>query len=198
MINGKEKNANDSKKPQALLDIMTYSYTVGTNKISSIADAGNTAQGGFRAASGAMTYQRSCIERSEHQDDANGNMISNAAKGITSILYNHLNLPNNITITGGKTIDFTYQRSCIECSEHQDDANGNTASNAAKGITSISYNHLNLPSNLTITGGKTIDYTYTADGKKLRKVVKTGVTINSVQEYVFGIEYKVRLYRPQL
>ncbi len=111
---------------QALLDNMTYSYTAGTNKISSIADAGNTTQGGFRASSGAMTY------------DANGNMISNVAKGITSISYNHLNLPNNITITGGKTIDFTYD----------------------------------------------------AIGIKLRKVVKTGATINLVQEYVNGIEYR--------
>ncbi len=105
---------------------MTYSYTAGTNKISSIADAGNTTQGGFRASSGAMTY------------DANGNMISNVAKGITSISYNYLNLPTNITITGGKTIDFTYD----------------------------------------------------AIGIKLRKVVKTGATINLVQEYVNGIEYR--------
>ncbi len=111
---------------QALLDNMTYSYTAGTNKISSISDAASATQGGFRAASGAMTY------------DANGNMISNAAKGITSISYNHLNLPLNITITGGKTIDFTYS----------------------------------------------------ADGNKLRKVVKTGATINLVQEYVNGIEYR--------
>ncbi len=111
---------------QALVDNMTYSYTAGTNKISSIADAGNTTQGGFRASTGAMTY------------DANGNMISNVAKGITSISYNYLNLPTNITITGGKTIDFTYD----------------------------------------------------AIGIKLRKVVKTGATINLVQEYLNGIEYR--------
>ena len=111
---------------QALLDNMTYSYAAGTNKISSISDAASATQGGFRAASGAMTY------------DNNGNMISNAAKGITSISYNHLNLPTNITITGSKTIDFTYS----------------------------------------------------ADGNKLRKVVKTGATINLVQEYINGIEYR--------
>ncbi|MBK6476737.1 MAG: hypothetical protein IPF93_00260 [Saprospiraceae bacterium] len=47
--------------------------------------------------------------------------------------------------------------------------------------TIISYNHLNLPTNITITGGKTIDVTNAADGTKLRKVVKTGATINLVQ-----------------
>lgn len=111
---------------QALLDNLTYTYTAGTNRISSITEGANASQGGYRAASGAIDY----------------------------------------------------------------DANGNITSNAAKGITSITYNHLNLPTNITITGSKTIDYTYSADGKKLRKVVKTGATINSVQEYVFGIEYK--------
>jgi len=35
---------------------MTYSYTAGTNKISSISDAAMSTQGGFRAASGGFTY----------------------------------------------------------------------------------------------------------------------------------------------
>jgi RHS repeat-associated protein len=109
-----------------VLDNMTYTYTAGSNKISSIADAALATQGGFRASSGAFTY------------DVNGNQISNAAKGITSITYNHLNLPSNITLSGSRTIDFTYA----------------------------------------------------ADGTKLRKVVKTGATINLVQEYVNGIEYR--------
>ena len=111
---------------QATLDNMTYSYTAGSNKISSIADAALAAQGGFRASSGAFTY------------DVNGNMISNAAKSITSITYNHLNLPINITLSGSRTIDFTY----------------------------------------------------TADGIKLKKVVKTGAIVNLTQDYVSGIEYK--------
>jgi RHS repeat-associated protein len=117
---------NGSCYTEALLDNMTYTYTSGSNKISSILDAANITQGGFRASSGAFTY------------DNNGNQISNAAKGITSITYNHLNLPSNITLSGSRTIDFTY----------------------------------------------------TADGTKLRKVVKTGATINLVQEYVNGIEYR--------
>ena len=110
----------------AILDNMTYTYTSGTNKISSISDAALSTQGGFRTSSGTYTY------------DVNGNQISNAAKGITSISYNHLNLPTNFTLSGSRTIDFTYA----------------------------------------------------ADGTKLRKVVKTGATINLVQEYVNGIEYR--------
>ncbi len=58
------------------------------------------------------------------------------------------------------------------------DVNGNKIINTVKSIT---YNHLNLPTNITVTGGKTIDFTYNATGNKLRKVVKTGATINLVQ-----------------
>ncbi len=81
---------------QALLDNMSYSYTTGTNKISSISDAASATQGGFRATSGTMT------------NDGNGNMITYASKGITGILYNHLNLPVTITMTSGRTIEFVY------------------------------------------------------------------------------------------
>ena len=80
---------------QALLDNMAYSYTAGTNKISSITDAASATQGGYRAASGSYTY------------DANGNQISDGAKGFTAITYNHLNLPTKFT-QGANTIEIQY------------------------------------------------------------------------------------------
>ncbi|MEP7269441.1 MAG: RHS repeat-associated core domain-containing protein [Saprospiraceae bacterium] len=135
---------------QALLDNMTYCYAAGTNKISSISDAASATQGGFRAASGGMTY--ACPDRMKMSI---GDV--NACPPLLFII---------------------------------DKWRGSMVSNAAKGITSITYNHLNLPTNITITGGKTIDFTYTASGTKLRKVVKTGATINLVQEYINGIEYR--------
>ena len=57
-----------------------------------------------------------------------------------------------------------------------------------KGITSIAYNHLNLPTTITFTGGNTITFLYDAGGNKLRKTVSG--TVNYVQDYVSGIEYK--------
>lgn len=36
---------------------------------------------------------------------------------------------------------------------------------------------------------KSIDIVYDAAGNKLSKTVKTGTTINSIQDYVMGIEY---------
>ncbi len=74
---------------------MAYSYTAGTNKISSITDAASATQGGFPAASGSYTY------------DTNGNQISDGAKGFTAITYNHLNLPTKFT-QGANTIEIQY------------------------------------------------------------------------------------------
>lgn len=118
---------NGSCYSQALLDNMTYAYNVGTNQISSISDAASATLGGYRSASGAFTY------------DANGNIKSYAAKGISNINYNHLNLP----------ILFDYG------------------------------------------GGKVLEFTYDASGNKLKKVVKnTGGAIALTQDYISGIEYK--------
>jgi len=60
-----------------------------------------------------------------------------------------------------------------------------------KGISSISYNHLNLPTQI-LQNGNTTDYTYRADGTKLKKkftlVNKAGTAIiNTV--YLDGFQY---------
>ncbi|MBL7733769.1 MAG: RHS repeat-associated core domain-containing protein [Chitinophagaceae bacterium] len=55
------------------------------------------------------------------------------------------------------------------------DLNGNLVLDNNKNISSITYNHLNLPSVITVTGKGTITYTYDAAGNKLKKeVAETG------------------------
>ena len=54
--------------------------------------------------------------------------------------------------------------------EYAYDNNGNLTKDSNKGITSIAYNSLNLPSKVTFSDGSTIVYTYAADGTKLRTV----------------------------
>ena len=63
--------------------------------------------------------------------------------------------------------------------------NGNVITDPSRinGTITIGYNLLNLPQ--TITGGKTITYTYDATGNKLRRVsTGTGTT-----DYIGGIQY---------
>jgi hypothetical protein len=86
----------------AQIDNLTYSYTSGTNKISSISDAAAAVwkDKGFKPGAGAGSYGY----------DVNGNMTNDPYKAMT-IAYNHLNLPKTFTFTGGaqsNTIDILY------------------------------------------------------------------------------------------
>ncbi|TXE04803.1 hypothetical protein ESV85_18725 [Algoriphagus aquimarinus] len=61
------------------------------------------------------------------------------------------------------------------------DANGNLTVNGDKEITSITYNHLNLPLTITFSGtNKKIDYWYDAQGVKLRQVNTDGATVKTL------------------
>uniref|UniRef100_UPI001DBC6BEB RHS repeat domain-containing protein n=1 Tax=Flagellimonas sp. 389 TaxID=2835862 RepID=UPI001DBC6BEB len=66
--------------------------------------------------------------------------------------------------------------------------NGNMTSDLNKGISSIEYNHLNLPTKVTVTGSNagTIDYVYDATGAKLRKEVSTGAVTEYAGNHVYS------------
>ena len=107
--------------------------------------------------------------------DRNGNILGLTRIGngfeIDNLVYSYngnqlLKVDDNSTGTptegfnDGSTVgdDYTY------------DANGNMIEDKNKGITSITYNHLNLPSTVTFANGS-ISYIYDASGVKLKKTV---------------------------
>lgn len=55
---------------------------------------------------------------------------------------------------------------------------------ANKSITGITYNYLNLPTQVTIGGGN-ISYIYDATGTKTRKTVSTGATTEYAGNYIY-------------
>jgi RHS repeat-associated protein len=77
------------------MDNLTYTYDAG-NKLTKVEDAGTTE--GFKNGSTATT---------EYTYDSNGNMTKDLNKGISAIVYNHLNLPTKVTLSGG-AIDYVY------------------------------------------------------------------------------------------
>ena len=73
--------------------------------------------------------------------------------------------------------------------EYTYDLNGNMTTDQNKGITTITYNHLNLPTKIIITGG-TITYNYNALGQKVSKTVSNNnPTTTSNTEYLGGFQY---------
>ncbi len=67
------------------------------------------------------------------------------------------------------------------------DENGNMISDLNKSIESIAYNHLNLPTMITWTPNKKIEYIYNAAGVKVQKKVTNGSIITT--DYLDGFQY---------
>jgi RHS repeat-associated protein len=97
---GLKPNANTS----ALIDQLNYTYYSGSNKLKAVTDAvndNNSTLGDFKYNAGSKTT-------TDYNYDTNGNMTQDNNKGISTITYNYLNLPQTITMTGKGTISYTY------------------------------------------------------------------------------------------
>ena len=84
---------------------------------------------------------------------------------------------------------FEFKDAVKQANEYAYDANGNLTKDLNKGIVDIQYNCLNLPSKVTFSDGNTVDYTYAADGTKLRTVHKIGNTTTTT-DYCGDVIYE--------
>ncbi|WP_353484765.1 RHS repeat-associated core domain-containing protein [Haliscomenobacter sp.] len=126
---------NGSTCTYGQIDNLTYSYTANTNRLHKVLDGTLTA----------------------------GDAKSRGFNGLLSTVDNSM----------------TYDR------------NGNLNKNLHKNVSTITYNHLNLPTVITFTTGNTIEFLYDAAGTKLRKTVKVAATVQYIQDYLpGGIEYR--------
>ena len=80
----------------ATMDNLTYTYT--GNQLIKVDDAGDATLG----------FKNPVNTATEYYYDANGSMYKDDNKGISSIVYNYLNLPQTITVTGKGTINYLY------------------------------------------------------------------------------------------
>ena len=83
------------------MDVLTYDYgTENANKLYKVRDDGNDNHG----------FKDGTNTNDDFVYDGNGNMITDANKGIIGITYNHLNMPTRITVTGSNagTVDYVY------------------------------------------------------------------------------------------
>ncbi len=146
------------------IDDLRYTYIPGTNKLKSVTDLNNDADtklGDFRtAATHSQATAKSALTA--------GSALS-AFEAITDYAY---------------------------------DNNGNLTTDNNKAISSIAYNHLNLPQTITVTGKGTITYTYDAGGNKLQKTTtETGATVDgfttnitTTTSYIGGTVYESKTY----
>ncbi len=92
--------------------------------------------------------------------------------------------------TGGNNFLGDFKDGTNSGDDYTYDVNGNLTLDNNKAISSITYNHLNLPSVITVTGKGTITYTYDAAGNKIQKTVaETGQPVKTTL-YIGGAVYE--------
>ena len=114
---------------------------------------------------------------------------------VTACLYqgepsiNQLNYVDDAVAATAYNNGFEFKDGVKQANEYAYDANGNLTKDLNKGIVDIQYNCLNLPSKVTFSDGNTVDYTYAADGTKLRTVHKIGNTTTTT-DYCGDVIYE--------
>jgi RHS repeat-associated protein len=142
------------------IDQLRYSYLPGSNKLQNIVDKSNdalTKMGDFR-------------------------YLNSHPQKATKDAY----AQNPASVDPASITDYTY------------DVNGNLSADKNKDIASITYNHLNLPQTITISGKGSIDYVYDALGNKLKKTVHENGNVDKTTLYLFGTyENDILQFLPQ-
>ncbi|MCB2196742.1 MAG: hypothetical protein KQH79_12840 [Bacteroidetes bacterium] len=77
-----------------------------------------------------------------------------------------------------------------EQTEYLYDENGNMYVDKNKGLTNITYNHLNLPTRVDFEDGSYINFLYDAQGNKLEKEVKQAGSTSDFYTFVGGFIYE--------
>jgi RHS repeat-associated protein len=92
------------------LDNLNYSYFDNSNKLKFVYDMNNnpvSTLGDFKEPAQNNTLNRNS-GAVDYLYDGNGNMQSDANKGISNIIYNHFNLPESVTFSDNSQIKFQY------------------------------------------------------------------------------------------
>ena len=84
--------------PKVGIDALIYRYADNSNKLLAVSDATNNPAG----------FSDGNTSGDDYAYDAAGSLTKDGNKGISSIAYNHLKLPRQVSFSNGKVIDYQY------------------------------------------------------------------------------------------
>lgn len=85
-----------------MIDELDYAYMPNSNRLAKVTDHTNNPHGFWDDSDGSNDTA------DDYGYDINGNISSDQNKGITKIVYNHLNFPTKITLSTGAVIEYLY------------------------------------------------------------------------------------------
>ncbi|HEX7903418.1 MAG TPA: DUF6443 domain-containing protein [Chitinophagaceae bacterium] len=189
-------------------DNVARKYDFGYDNVNRLAYADyfqNTAGSSWDRSMDFSTYGTDADNNYKIKYDANGNILGMINRGfkignptafLDALHYDYesnsnklLRVIDNYSDPQTKLGDF-HDGSSGYGNDYAYDANGNLTLDNNKNISDITYNHLNLPQQITVTGKGTITYTYDATGNKLKKEVnETGQPLKTTL-YLGGAVYE--------
>jgi len=192
-------------------EIRRYNYTYDAANRLIKADFGQYTSGSNYDKSAGVDYT-SYMGNGNHADnnvnayDLNGNIkrmvqygyvqSTNSSVMVDDLTYNYKQgeISNKLAkVTDVQTIDYQlgdFKNGANTDDDYDYDINGNLIKDKNKGISSISYNILNLPEQIVVDNKGTISYTYDAAGNKLSKTVnETGQAAKTTQ-YLGGMIFE--------
>jgi RHS repeat-associated protein len=185
-------------------DGVARSYGYSYDRISRLIQADYTQQ---NTGGGAWTADKMDFSVSNLTYDANGNigsmrqqgMIGNTISLVDRLKYTYLTGSNKLMAvkdtaitTAAKLGDFNDGPNLVG-NDYAYNGNGNITLDSNKAISSISYNHLNLPVSISVVGKGTVSFLYDASGTKLRKTVVDNTVSPekmTVTDYIGGFLYQ--------
>lgn len=147
----------------ATIDNLTYTYNTNSNRLKKVTDVytgTNATTDGFIDGANTAT---------EYTYDGNGNMLTDANKGITNIIYNHLNLPLKVTFAADRYIEYVYD---AQGTKLQKKVKEGTAETITQYVAGLIYQQTNATAN-------TLQYFGVEGGY----VAKNGTAFNYVYHY---------------
>ncbi|CAM1370856.1 RHS repeat-associated core domain protein-containing protein (modular protein) [Tenacibaculum litoreum] len=185
-------NGNISETSWNTLSVNNTSNPVSTNYVFSY-DALNRITAATSDASGNYNVSGITYDKNGNIKNLTRNGWQNSATftnmDVLSYDYGNTNQLNYVTDGGNNNYGFIDGNKSGNDFEY--DSNGNMIIDRNKGITNITYNHLNLPLEIKVdnSDSKKINYTYDAMGTKLRKVINDNGNITTL-DYANGYTYE--------
>ncbi len=107
------------------MDVLKYYYQSNSNKLAKVTDTSSKVYG----------FKDGTNSGNDYSYDINGNLITDANKGITSISYNHLNLPVEVKFNNSNTkkVNYIYDATGIKMTKVVNDYGSITTTKYANG-----------------------------------------------------------------
>ncbi|WP_168732729.1 DUF6443 domain-containing protein [Flavobacterium supellecticarium] len=153
-ITSLKRNGN-LDNPLFPIEIDDLTYTYNGNKLLRVDDATNNPEG-FKDNGYGNTYD-------DYTYDVWGNMTKNLNKGISNIIYNHLNLPTEILFNDGNKITYLYNAEGVKLQKRVITSESNIVTDYQKGFYYVDQTLKFFPhaeGYVNVTEGKFLNYVF--------------------------------------